>query len=423
MSALSIFHHPLPICRLRWVFVVVLGILVPWPGTEPVSPALEGGFLTTGLPDKSQTSPLYTATRSLGTEGYVLLREALLPPWVAGKLFTLCFTFVVSELSRPLRVKICEKHSLLKTSFGEGNGNPLQYSSLLWTEETGGLLSIRSHRVRHDWSDLACMHAKTSFTPHALSLVSVPGSVQGHRWEEITNQASKEPWINSSIMWLKWNVSLYGQPLLLDQGWGDQGTRNIFLEEGNLEGNLRFARIQPVDKGRWLPSALGRGQERPTCPGQVRVVVWGWAGWMGIGPGECRSERWARACRQPWIRLWQGVWGGGDQWDFNKGSVTLWGEEREEGDRAGWVYILPVGPLEAATLIWARSNEALTMQLITAQSSEDRRTLSQVRKEEMSKPSSGFLFLYHLACQVSSQAVLPWSQHLPGLVNKPFFFI
>jgi len=62
------------------------------------------------------------------------------------------------------------------------------------------------------------------------------------------------------------------------------------------------------------------------------------------------------------------------------------------------------------------------MQLITAQSSEDRRTLSQVRKEEMSKPSSGFLFLHHLACQVSSQAVLPWSQHLPGLVNKPFFF-
>ena len=99
------------------------------------------------------------------------------------------------------------------------------------------------------------------------------------------------------------------------------------------------------------------------------------------------------------------------------------GEEREEGDRAGCIYILPVGPLEAATLIWARSNEALTMQLITAQSSEDRRTLSQVRKEEMSKPSSGFLFLHHLACQVSSQAVLPWSQHLPGLVNKPFFFI
>ena len=28
-----------------------------------------------------------------------------------------------------------------------------------WTEEPGGLLSKGSHRVRHDLSDLACMHA------------------------------------------------------------------------------------------------------------------------------------------------------------------------------------------------------------------------------------------------------------------------
>ena len=32
------------------------GILIPWPGTEPVSPALEGRFLTTGAPEKSQNS-------------------------------------------------------------------------------------------------------------------------------------------------------------------------------------------------------------------------------------------------------------------------------------------------------------------------------------------------------------------------------
>ena len=30
---------------------------------------------------------------------------------------------------------------------------------ILWTEEPGGLLSIGSHRVGHDWSDLACMHS------------------------------------------------------------------------------------------------------------------------------------------------------------------------------------------------------------------------------------------------------------------------
>ena len=31
------------------------GILVPWPGIEPMSPALQGRFLTTGLPGKSLT--------------------------------------------------------------------------------------------------------------------------------------------------------------------------------------------------------------------------------------------------------------------------------------------------------------------------------------------------------------------------------
>ena len=35
---------------------------------------------------------------------------------------------------------------------GEGNGNPLQYSCLEipWTEESGGLQSMGSHRVRYD---------------------------------------------------------------------------------------------------------------------------------------------------------------------------------------------------------------------------------------------------------------------------------
>ena len=40
---------------------------------------------------------------------------------------------------------------------GEGNGNPLQCSCLEnpGTGKPGGLLSMGSHRVGHDWSDLA----------------------------------------------------------------------------------------------------------------------------------------------------------------------------------------------------------------------------------------------------------------------------
>ena len=42
------------------------------------------------------------------------------------------------------------------------------YSSVLvwripWTEEPGGLHSIRSERVRHNWSNLACTHNYPSF--------------------------------------------------------------------------------------------------------------------------------------------------------------------------------------------------------------------------------------------------------------------
>ena len=44
---------------------------------------------------------------------------------------------------------------------GGGHGNPLQYScwKIPWTEEPGGLQSIGSHRVRHDWRDLAHTHS------------------------------------------------------------------------------------------------------------------------------------------------------------------------------------------------------------------------------------------------------------------------
>ena len=44
-------------------------------------------------------------------------------------------------------------------SLGEGNGNPLQYSCLEnpVDRKPGGLRSMGSQRVRHDWEDLACI--------------------------------------------------------------------------------------------------------------------------------------------------------------------------------------------------------------------------------------------------------------------------
>ena len=50
------------------------------------------------------------------------------------------------------------------SGIGEGNGNPLQCSCLEnpRDREPGGLLSMGSHRVRHDWSDLAAAAARPS---------------------------------------------------------------------------------------------------------------------------------------------------------------------------------------------------------------------------------------------------------------------
>ena len=47
---------------------------------------------------------------------------------------------------------------------GEGNGNPLQYSCLENPRdgEPDGLLSMGSHKVRHDWSNLAAAAATQS---------------------------------------------------------------------------------------------------------------------------------------------------------------------------------------------------------------------------------------------------------------------
>ena len=50
---------------------------------------------------------------------------------------------------------------LLKSPCGEGNGHPLQYClENPGTVEPGGLPSLGSHRVGHDWSDLAAAATK-----------------------------------------------------------------------------------------------------------------------------------------------------------------------------------------------------------------------------------------------------------------------
>ena len=58
---------------------------------------------------------------------------------------------------------------------GEGNGNPLQCSCwrIPGTGEPGGLPSLGSHRVEHDWSDLAA--AAASIISSLFFLICSPG--------------------------------------------------------------------------------------------------------------------------------------------------------------------------------------------------------------------------------------------------------
>ena len=48
---------------------------------------------------------------------------------------------------------------------------------VLWTEEPGGLLSVGLHRVGHNWSNLACMHAleKEMATHSSVLAWRIPG--------------------------------------------------------------------------------------------------------------------------------------------------------------------------------------------------------------------------------------------------------
>ena len=76
---------------------------------------------------------------------------------------------------------------------------------ILWMEEPGGLLSIGSHRVGHDWGDLACMLAlEKELATHSKILAwRIPGteepgglpSMGSHRvrhdWSDLAAAAAK----------------------------------------------------------------------------------------------------------------------------------------------------------------------------------------------------------------------------------------
>ena len=76
---------------------------------------------------------------------------------------------------------------MTEACIGEGNGNPLQYSCLENPRDrgAGGLPSVGSHRVRHNWSDLAAAAAAEA----GMRCMEVGGSDS-----ERFDSANKPPW-------------------------------------------------------------------------------------------------------------------------------------------------------------------------------------------------------------------------------------
>ena len=71
---------------------------------------------------------------------------------------------------------------------------------ILWTEEPGGLLSVGSHRVGHDWSDHACMHALEKEMATHCSVLDwrIPGTEEPGGLPSIRSHRVGHDWSSSS---------------------------------------------------------------------------------------------------------------------------------------------------------------------------------------------------------------------------------
>ena len=163
------------------------GILVLGSGIKSTSPVLAGRFLTTGPPGKSLLSIFAFPIVIIPWLSLILSNASNWVPLHASHCFQRWCFKTCTFFKRTQWIKyvslwvfllssafsstmIFQKEAIyweLRGHQGEGNGT---HSSTLawkipWTEEPGGLPSMGSHRVRHDWSDLAAAAAARGHLP------------------------------------------------------------------------------------------------------------------------------------------------------------------------------------------------------------------------------------------------------------------
>ena len=121
---------------------------------------------------------------------------------------------------------------------GEGNGNPLQCSCrrIPGTGEPGGLLSMGSHRIGHDWSDLAAVAAQCDEVANNnehFSKVNSPEALYIFHFFRL--------WVNITVIFISENYTYWDFPKVLCRShptqsiWYDscfsEGIRIVFSEE------------------------------------------------------------------------------------------------------------------------------------------------------------------------------------------------
>ena len=96
------------------------------------------------------------------------------------------------------------------------------------TEETGRLLSIGSHRVRHNWSDLACMHAleKEMATHSSVLALRIPGTEEPGGWQSIGSLRVRHDWVTSFSLFtfMHWRRKWQPTPVFLPGEFQGQGS-------------------------------------------------------------------------------------------------------------------------------------------------------------------------------------------------------
>ena len=158
----------------------------------------------------------------------------------------------------------------------------------MWTEELGGLPSMGSHRVGHDWSDTACKHAleKEMATHSSVPAWRIPGTGEpgglpsmgshrvGHDWNDLAAAAtSTRRSMKSAIFTCASAHSLIAEAVLrecmeqlLQLSWEDWGLSPPQEQPGS-----------PDTQGQVLASSLCQGAISMQSPAWELICRAGWA--------------------------------------------------------------------------------------------------------------------------------------------------